>query len=130
MSRIIPSAVAGVRRRNADKAVRYAGLDCVLHKVATRTGDKLDDDPTIEYADPIDTQVQVVWTPNIRMLKSLGLYTEEKAPLHILRDGKESGPQGTSFPTVPVVVGAVVAAIAAAVVILIKKGIIRIGKQS
>jgi hypothetical protein len=56
--------------------------------------------------------------------------TEERGQLHILRDGKESGPQRSSFPTIPVVVGAVVAALVATVVILLRKGIIRIGSPS
>ena len=55
--------------------------------------------------------------------------TDEKAPLHILRDGKESGPQGSSFPIVPVAI-AVGATIAAVLGILVWKGVIGKGKTS
>jgi len=49
--------------------------------------------------------------------------TEERAPLHILRNGKESGPQGSTFPTVPVVIAGA-AALVALVGILAWKGVI------
>jgi hypothetical protein len=84
VSNIIPGSVAEARRANTDKLVEYVGLDCILYKVESREGDKLDDNPTIVYAPGIDTQVQIMWTPEIRLLKELGLYTEEKAPLPIL----------------------------------------------
>lgn len=84
MSKIIPSVVADIRRQNADTLVGYAGLDCVLHKVATVVKDKLGDGRTFTWQDPIDTQVQIIWSPEIRLVKALGLYTEEKAPLPIL----------------------------------------------
>ena len=84
MSKIVPQSVVDARRFNADLLVGYAGLDCVLHKVDTLTKDKLGDGKTFTWQDPIETQVQIVWSPEIRLLKELGLYTEEKAPLPIL----------------------------------------------
>lgn len=84
MSKIIPASVAEVRRRNSDRAVEYAGLECALFKVASENRDKLGDGGTVTYDDEVSTYVQIVWTPEIRLLKSLGLYTEEKAPLPIL----------------------------------------------
>lgn len=84
MSKIVPQSVVEVRRKNADTLVGYAGLDCQLFKVDTLTKDKLGDGKTFTWQDPIDTQVQIVWSPEIRLLKALGLYTEEKAPLPVL----------------------------------------------
>ena len=54
--------------------------------------------------------------------------TEERGGLHILRDGKESGPQKSSFPMTPVIIGAAVLAAVAAIAILLKKGVIKVGK--
>lgn len=54
--------------------------------------------------------------------------TEERGGLHILRDGKESGPQKSSFPMMPVIIGAAVLAAVAAIAILLKKGVIKVGK--
>ncbi len=84
MSKLVPTEVAEVRRLNTDVLVGYMGLDCWLYKITSTTLDKLRSDPTFVFAAPIRTQVQIIWTPDIRMLKSLGLYTEEKAPLPIL----------------------------------------------
>lgn len=84
MSKIVPDSVVDARRDNADTLVEYAGIDCQLFKVATITKDKLGDAKTFTWHDPIATQVQIVWSPEIRLLKDLGLYTEEKAPLPIL----------------------------------------------
>lgn len=84
MSKIVPIEVVEARRQNTDTLVGYAGLDCVLRKVATIARDKLGDGKTYTWQDPIETQVQIVWSPEIRLLKALGLYTEEKAPLPIL----------------------------------------------
>jgi hypothetical protein len=84
LSKVIPSSVAEVRRGNSDVLVEYAGLDCVLYKVTDRSKDYLGDGGTRTYDDGTETYVQIVWTPEIRLLKSLGMYTEEKAPLPIL----------------------------------------------
>lgn len=84
MSKIVPIEVVEARRQNTDTLVEYAGLDCVLHKVDVLTKDNLGDGKTFTWQDPIDTQVQIVWSPEVRLLKALGLYTEEKAPLPIL----------------------------------------------
>ena len=84
MSKIVPDAVVEARRENTDTLVEYAGLDCRLFKVDVLTKDKLGDGKSFTWQDPIATQVQIIWSPEIRMLKSLGLYTEEKAPLPIL----------------------------------------------
>jgi len=84
MSKIVPIEVVEARRKNADTLVGYAGLDCVLHKVNTVTRDRLGDAKTFTWQDPIETQVQIIWSPEIRLLKALGMYTEEKAPLPIL----------------------------------------------
>lgn len=84
MSKIVPSEVAGIRRDNTDVLVEYEGLDCVLHKVNTLQRDKLGDGKTFTWQDPIETQVHIIWSPEIRMLKALGMYTEEKAPLPII----------------------------------------------
>lgn len=84
MSKIVPIEVVEARRQNTDVLVGYVGLDCVLHKVATLTRDKLGDGKVYTWQAPVQTQVQVVWSPEIRMLKALGLYTEEKASLPIL----------------------------------------------
>ena len=84
MSKIVPIEVVEARRQNTDTLVEYEGLDCVLHKVDTLTRDKLGDGKTFTWQDPIETQVHIIWSPEIRMLKALGLYTEEKAPLPIL----------------------------------------------
>jgi hypothetical protein len=54
--------------------------------------------------------------------------TEERGGLHILRDGKESGPQKSGFPMTPVIIGAAVLTAVAAFVVLLKKGVIRVGK--
>ena len=84
MSKIVPIEVVKARRENTDTLVEYIGLDCQLFKVDTVTKDKLGDGKTFTWHDPIATQVQIIWSPEIRMLKSLGLYTEEKAPLPVL----------------------------------------------
>jgi len=84
MSKIVPSSVVQVRRDNTDVLVSYAGLNCQLIKVDTVTKDKLGDGKTYTWHDPVATQVQIIWSPEIRMLKDLGLYTEEKAPLPVL----------------------------------------------
>ncbi len=84
MSKIVPQSVVDARRENTDTLVGYAGLDCRLIKVATVTKDKLGDGKTFTWQDPIATQVQIIWSPEIRLLRELGLYTEEKAPLPVL----------------------------------------------
>ena len=84
MSKIVPSSVVDARRANTDTLVGYAGLDCTLHKVETMQKDKLGDGKTFTWQAPISTQVQIIWSPEIRLLKDLGLYTEEKAPLPIV----------------------------------------------
>lgn len=84
MSKIVPNSVVQVRRDNTDTLVEYSGVDCRLFKVDTKQKDKLGDGKTFTWHDPIATQVQIIWSPEIRMLKALGMYTEEKAPLPIL----------------------------------------------
>ncbi len=84
MSKIIPDSVVEARRKNADTLIEYAGLPCRLFKVDTLQRDKLGDGKTFTWQDPIDTFVQIMWTPEMRLLKALGIYTEEKAPLPIL----------------------------------------------
>jgi hypothetical protein len=56
------------------------GLDCILYKV-TRVPDKLGDGGTTSYDSGTDTEVQILWDPDIKMLKELGLYTEDKTPI-------------------------------------------------
>ncbi|MBN1855992.1 MAG: DNRLRE domain-containing protein [Dehalococcoidia bacterium] len=53
--------------------------------------------------------------------------TEESGSLHVLRNGKESTPQGSSFPLVPVLIG--VAAAAIVLGILAWKGVIGKGRS-
>lgn len=84
MSKIVPQSVVDARRENTDTLVEYAGLDCRLFKVDTITRDKLGDGKAFTWQDPVATHVQIVWSPEIRLLKALGLYTEEKAPLPVL----------------------------------------------
>lgn len=84
MSKIVPQSVVDARRANTDTLVEYAGLDCRLFKVDTITKDKLGDGKTFAWQAPVETQVQIMWSPEIRLLKALGLYTEEKAPLPVL----------------------------------------------
>jgi len=84
VSKIVPASVVAARRANTDTLVGYAGLDCVLHKVDVVTKDKLGDGKSFTWQDPVETQVQIIWSPEIRLLKDLGLYTEEKAPLPVL----------------------------------------------
>ena len=84
MSKIVPESVVEARRLNTDTLVGYTGLDCQLFKVDVLTKDKLGDGKSFTWQNPIDTQVQIIWSPEIRLLKSLGLYTEEKAPLPVL----------------------------------------------
>ena len=84
MSKIVPQSVVDARRANTDTLVEYAGLDCRLFKVNTVAKDKLGDGKTFTWKDPIATQVQIIWSPEIRLLRDLGLYTEEKAPLPVL----------------------------------------------
>lgn len=83
-SKIIPWSVVEARRANTDTLVEYAGLACRLFKVDTLTRDKLGDGKTFTWQDPVDTHVQIIWSPEIRMLQELGLYTEERAPLPII----------------------------------------------
>jgi len=84
MSKLIPSVVAETRRKNTDTVIGYMGLDCELYKQESSTPDVLRRESSIVFAAPVSTQVQIIWSPNIRMLKSLGMYTEEKAPLPIV----------------------------------------------
>ncbi len=84
MSKIIPTSVATTRRANTDTLVEYMGQNCTLYKIATETTDKLRDKATVTYDAGVETQVLIHWSPEIRLLKSLGLYSEEKAPLPVL----------------------------------------------
>ncbi len=84
MSKIIPSSVAEVARANTDVLVGYIGQACVLFQISSEVRDVLRDNAAVSYADGVETFVLIHWSPEIRLLKSLGLYTEEKAPLPIL----------------------------------------------
>lgn len=81
-SKIVPSVVAQTTRQNIDTIVGYMGTECILYKVATRTVDKLRDRVTsVSYESGISTHVRIIWSPEIRLLKHLGLYTEGVTPI-------------------------------------------------
>lgn len=82
-SKVIPSVVAETTRGNIDVLIDYLGDECDLYKVLTVTADDaLGDKRTIVYSDmPIRTKVRVDWSPEIRLLKSLGLFTEDTKPI-------------------------------------------------
>jgi hypothetical protein len=69
-------------RGNTDTLIECIGQDVTLYKVATTALDTLGDKKTFTYADPIETQCKIHWTPEIRRLKELGLYAEgESLPI-------------------------------------------------
>lgn len=82
-SKIVPSVVAEIGRRNIDTLVEYMGDPCNLYKVVSVTNDDaLADKQTIVYSDmPIRTKVRILWSPEVKLLKMLGLFTEDTKPI-------------------------------------------------
>lgn len=77
-----PSVVAQIGRQNLDSLITYLGTNCWLYKVATRVArDGLDSTFDTTYDPPIQTHVRIVWSPEIRLLKALGLYDEDVLPI-------------------------------------------------
>jgi len=113
--------------------VENHGEDDLVFDPSFRTTESLDevDDPLDELPFiPSSGEEDVTVGPGetVELTPETWATTEERASLHILRDGKESGPQRSSFPVLPAVIGGVVAAAVAAFIILVRKGIIRVGK--
>jgi len=113
--------------------VENHGEDDLVFDPSFRTTESLDevDDPLDELPFiPSSGEEDVTVGPGetVELTPETWATTEERASLHILRDGKESGPQRSAFPVLPVVIGGVVAAAVAAFIILVRKGIIRVGK--
>ncbi len=115
--------------------VENHGEDDLVFDPSFRTTESLDevDEPLDEMPFiPSSGEEDVTVGPGemVELTPETWATTDERASLHILRDGKESGPQRSAFPVLPVVIGGVIVAAGVAVVVLIKKGIIRVGKPA
>lgn len=84
MSKIFPSEVAEALRGNTDKMIEITGQTCRLKRLSSQTVDKLGDIQTNVYSEPVATYVQIHWSPEIRLLKALGLFVEDGRVLPIL----------------------------------------------
>ncbi len=82
MSKLFPKSLASNLRNTMDEMIKLNGQDVTLYH-ATVVEDDLGDSETITYGSGISTTVLIHWSPEIRRLKSLGLYVEG-APLPIL----------------------------------------------
>ena len=77
MSNIFPREVAEAIRKNTDKLVDTIGQECNLFRVTQTATDGLGDHFIEDIVGPIPTKVLIHWSPEVRRLKELGLYTEE-----------------------------------------------------
>ena len=135
----IASALAGldfsvyVEEGGDSLVVENHGDEDVEFDATMRTTESLDEVESIEEMPfiPASTSedVRVGGGETVELTPDNWRTTEEEGSLHVLRDGRESTPRGSSFPLVPVVIGAAAAAAVLALVILMKKGVIRIGRQ-
>ena len=74
---IYPSEVAAILRANFDKLVGIIGQECSLFKATVTPKDILGEALTYEYSSAIPTSVLIRWSPEVRRLKELGLYTDD-----------------------------------------------------
>lgn len=96
MSNAIPRQVIDSMRNSVDVVLNYQGIDCSLFiptSTSSNEAEMLDayslpsDKTFIEYT----TKVFIVWKPNIRRLKKLGLFEEGSLPL-IGKFGRKATP--------------------------------------
>lgn len=82
---LLPIETINAYRKNVDTLIEMYGMDCVLHvakNVEQRDRSQIyAEQPGLQYHDPIDTKVWIVWNPNMKWLRNMGIFTEEELPI-------------------------------------------------
>jgi hypothetical protein len=85
MSKMIPSATVDVLRNNNDISVDIYGIACTLY-IPTNMDtvenlDAYEQPDSYEYTEYTDQLVVLLWSPNTKQLRKLGVFTEDDIPL-------------------------------------------------
>lgn len=102
MSNLIPSNTVISLRNAVDKILNYYGIDCTLYipkNISYNEAEKLDiylADSDLQY-DAYETKVFLDFSPDIRKLRKLGLFTENTIPI-VAKFGRYATPIGQTQP--------------------------------
>ena len=95
-----PHELVVATRSTLAMIVEQVGLPCQLYLPKDLT--VVDDDiykelPVIEYEDAIETKVYIDWTPSIKKVIDLGIYTEDSLPILAYFKAEDNVVRGSWF---------------------------------
>ena len=95
-----PHELVVATRSTLAMIVEQVGLPCQLYLPVDLT--VVDDDiykelPAIEYEDAIETKVYIDWTPSIKKVIDLGIYTEDSLPILAYFKAEDNVVRGSWF---------------------------------
>jgi len=85
MSKMIPQATVDVLRNNNDISVDIYGIACTLYIPTNMNSveqlDAYENPNSYSYTEYTNQLVVLVWSPNSKQLRKLGIFTEDDIPL-------------------------------------------------
>ena len=95
-----PHELVVATRSTLAMIVEQVGLPCQLYLPVDLT--VVDDDiykesPAVEYEDAIETKVYIDWTPSIKKVIDLGIYTEDSLPILAYFKAEDNVVRGSWF---------------------------------